>query len=125
MNDGKTKEEYHFKSPHVSFSVIEDKKFYKNGVELQGEDGKEYSISQFKGEIQKEINKILNQKYNNIVVLAGAGASVVSDSSGNTKDEYGRTVASIGKHVDEVLKKESDSDKDDQIYYSLELVPCQ
>ncbi|GGG36678.1 SIR2-like domain-containing protein [Lactobacillus apis] len=78
---------------------------------------------EFESEIKREVKKFTNRKFDNIVFLAGAGASVVSKKSNATEktednkndidSDCGKTVNMIAENINTKLNEESD-------LYSLE-----
>lgn len=96
------------------------KKFYSSSIELSVSGGKLLknneevkeleSGEQIKGEmaiksyLKEQVLSFINRYFDNIIVLAGAGASVVVDSNGiNIK--YGKTMEMIAKDIKEILDK--------------------
>ena len=56
--------------------------------------------------IKKETSNFIHKNYSNIVVLAGAGASVVSNGNGINAN-FGKTVPMLAKLINEELKNSS------------------
>lgn len=113
----------YFKSVNNQFKVENEKerKFLRNGVKLKdiNYDNNEQTDNndvvdefRFKQAIQQEVNQIINVKYNNIVVLAGAGASVVMNNEKIDK-KYGKTMKIIGNQVIKELRNDTED------YYSI------
>lgn len=98
------KEKY-FKSQQAIFEKDKNNKFYKNKEEIKSQDGVSVSELQFKQQVTNEVQKFINQSFDNIVVLVGAGASVTNnqlEQDSNGIATSGVTVKTIAK---EVLKK--------------------
>lgn len=72
----------------------------------------------FENEIKKEVYRFINKKFDNIVLFAGAGASVVKDDKDVIDSNYGKTVAMIAK---DIYKKLNDEKKSQNIYSLEEL----
>lgn len=60
----------------------------------------------FENEIKKEVYRFINKKFDNIVLFAGAGASVVKDDKDVIDSNYGKTVAMIAKDIYKKLNDE-------------------
>jgi hypothetical protein len=84
--------------------------YYKNGDKLKNDtDSKEaFSETDFKNEIKLNVSKFINKKFDNIVFLAGAGASVVTDNEGNIDSNFGKTVKMIADDIFIKLNAEQD-----------------
>lgn len=99
--------EYFYKSANVTY-YMEGKEFFKNSEKLTLiEEDKTFDITDFKKSIQQDLNTILHTKFDNIVLLAGAGASVVVENN-VINNAFGKTVAMIAKDVFEQLNERSD-----------------
>lgn len=116
-DDNESKIEYHYLSSSKRFGIVNDdfgkKNFYNEyGILRKQESIEEDSDLQdndFKRLISKRIKKLLfGEKYSNIVFLAGAGASVVTDNP-----VYGKTVQMIAENIFMELANEKN-------YYNLE-----
>lgn len=98
-------EGYYFKSENLTLSNVEGK-YYKNGEELKTEDGEgEYTEQKFDKEIKSAVSHWVNNRFDNIVCLIGAGASVVLGNDGIDK-QCGQTVQMISGDVFSSLKSE-------------------
>ncbi|MDT2801788.1 SIR2 family protein [Vagococcus lutrae] len=84
--------------------------YYKNGNKLKNDtDSKEaFSETDFKNEIKLNVSKFINKKFDNIVFLAGAGASVVTNNEGNIDSNFGKTVKMIADDIFIKLNTEQD-----------------
>ena len=83
--------------------------YRENGKELRNSDEENlFSEDDFIDKIKKEVSSFINQSYDNIVVLAGAGASVVLDKNNNINLKYGKTVAMIANEIYIRLKDDGD-----------------
>lgn len=99
--------EYFYKSANVTY-YMESNEFFKNSEQLTLiEEDKTFDITDFKKLIQQDLNTILHTKFDNIVLLAGAGASVVVEND-VINNAFGKTVAMIAQDVFEQLNERSD-----------------
>ena len=99
--------EYFYKSANVTY-YMESNEFFKNSEQLTLiEEDKTFDITDFKKLIQQDLNTILHTKFDNIVLLAGAGASVVVEN-GVINNAFGKTVAMIAQDVFEQLNERND-----------------
>ena len=99
--------EYFYKSANVTY-YMENNEFFKNSEQLTLiEEDKTFDITDFKKLIQQDLNAILDTKFDNIVLLAGAGASVVVEND-VINNAFGKTVAMIAQDVFEQLNERSD-----------------
>lgn len=74
-------------------------KFFENDTELKDSDpNRNYTEKDFTDKIKKEVLNFINQSYDNIIVLAGAGSSVVIENDGIDKN-FGKTVAMISENI--------------------------
>lgn len=97
MEDGKK-----FYSSSEELDII-DGKFLKNKEEIIDlETQKEISDIQFIQLVKEHVSAFINRSFDNIIILAGAGASVIVDSNGINK-KYGKTMEMISKDVKEIL----------------------
>ena len=94
-----------FKKDGLIFSKsTDDKVFKRNGEVMKEMDGqtitadKEITFVKFKRIVQSNVSEFINQAFSNIVVLVGAGASVVSTKDG-IDPKYGKTVSMIAEDV--------------------------
>lgn len=97
--------------------------FYKNDEPMRKiENGVPAKITgaDFESDIQTAVTNFINQSFENIVLLVGAGASVISDKSG-VNEAYGKTVAMIAGIVAKKLKdgKYTFSDEDTVPVFTL------
>ena len=67
--------EYYISS--IAKYTYADDKFYTNGIPLLDENGDDINEILFKRFIKKETANFIHQNYSNIIVLIGAGASVL------------------------------------------------
>lgn len=82
-------------------------KYYLNSKLLKSENDEDIEEVDFKNLIIGEVNKFINP-FENIVVLAGAGASIVNDNSGIPDENYGHTIQMLAKAVHDTLRENSD-----------------
>lgn len=93
-------------SSKVTLTSQEDTKFFKNDqILLNSETTSEISLSEFKDLIKQEVSNFIHRSFDNIIILAGAGASVVSNEKGIDKN-FGKTVFMLAQDI----KTELDSD---------------
>ncbi|KRM51969.1 SIR2 family protein [Ligilactobacillus araffinosus] len=78
----------------------ENKKYYKDDTELVQDSGQEFTSQMFKDTVKAEIQKLLNKPYENIVVLAGAGASICENGN------KGKTVSQLYGDIKELLEND-------------------
>ena len=86
--------------------------YYKNGMEIKDEQGSAIDVNAFKMLIKKEISSFTHKNFNNIIVLIGAGASVVC-INGKIDNRFGKTVFMLAELINNALK-------DDINLYSLQ-----
>lgn len=84
--------------------TCEGNKYLKNDGALLDEEGNEIDESTFKRLIQRETAKFIHQNYSNIIVLVGAGASVLSTND-TIDPRFGKTVAMLANVINTELKK--------------------
>ncbi|MBR2948858.1 MAG: SIR2 family protein [Lachnospiraceae bacterium] len=101
----------YFISSNIKYAY-EEGKYLKNGAELLDEDGKSIDAVLFKHYIQKETANFVHQNYSNIIVLVGAGASVLCTNN-VIDNRFGKTVAMLADLINTELKTDSK-------YYSLQ-----
>lgn len=98
----------YFVSPHVRLSKDDKGSFYENGDKLTAPDTEEaFTEKNFETKIQSEVLKFINRSFDNIVVLAGAGASVVV-SDGKIDEAYGKTVNMLAEYIVKELENLKD-----------------
>lgn len=102
--------EYYISS--IAKYTYADDKFYKNGIPLLDENGDDINEILFKRFIKKETANFIRQNYSNIIVLIGAGASVLCRNNAIDK-RFGKTVAMLADLINTELKQNSQ-------YYSLQ-----
>ena len=94
-----------FVSSNIEYSHDDDNLF-KNGTVLLDEDNQKIENAVFKRYIHKEIANFIHQNYSNIIVLVGAGASVLSNK-GEIDKHFGKTVAMLAEIINTELKEDS------------------
>lgn len=96
--------------------------YYRNKTPLIKYEGtekeREYREDEFLGEVKNEVSNIINRRFDNIVLLAGAGASVVTDANGKINDDYGKTM----KKIAEIIFEKLNSTKNNKFYKFQDLV---
>lgn len=99
--------EFFYKSSNSSY-YQEEGKYYKNDeILVSSDETKEFDLKDLRKLIQQELNTILHTKFDNIVLLAGAGASVVVEN-GKINEEFGKTVSMIAQDVFDRLNERTD-----------------
>lgn len=97
--------EAYFVSSNIKYTYDDDK-YFKNGTPLVDENGDVIDEVSFKRFIQKEAANFIHQNYSNIIVLVGAGASVLC-TEGKIDQRFGKTVAMLAELINTELKKGS------------------
>lgn len=97
----------------IEKEVGAEKEIYKHNSVTLGEDGEGISKQQFKDLIQQEVRNFTNQSFDNIVLLAGAGASVVVNADKRINKDYGKTMNDLLNVITSELNKDSQ-------YFNLE-----
>lgn len=87
--------------------AFEDDKFYKNGVVLINENGIPIDELAFKSLIKREASSFIHKTFSNIIVLVGAGASVLC-TSGKIDKRFGKTVFMLADLINNTLKHDPD-----------------
>ena len=88
---------------NYDYKIIDgDGKFRKNKTVLLNEATEGVSEKEFKELIRQEIIKNIFP-IDNIVLLAGAGASIISDAEGNPDENFGHTIDMLAKAIDKDL----------------------
>lgn len=100
-----------FVSSNAKYSC-KGENYFKNDTQILDETGKGINDALFKRYIQKEVSSFVHQSYSNIIVLVGAGASVLCTNNEIDK-RFGKTVAMLADLINTELKK-------DTKYYSLQ-----
>ena len=95
----------YFKSVNNKYTYDNDK-YLKNETPLMDEDGNSINDASFKLLIKKEMSHFIHKNYDNIIVLAGAGASVVLNDN-NICEKFGKTVSMLAELINKELKMDS------------------
>lgn len=95
----------YFKSVNNKYTYDNDK-YLKNETPLIDEDGNSINDASFKLLIKKETSHFIHKNYGNIIVLAGAGASVVLNGN-NICVKFGKTVSMLAELINKELKTDS------------------
>lgn len=87
-------------------------KFFENNIEMIRQTNNDsevnpFDINDFTNRIKIEVSNFINQSFDNIVVLAGAGASVVIDENG-INPNYGKIVVMIAENIYNQLEANED-----------------
>lgn len=90
-----------------------ENKFYKNDIdhELKKDDDSAIDSVEFKKIVKNESLKFINNKFDNIVVLVGAGASVTDNEFKKDENGIARAGVTVAKIADEVLEELSNEDQ--------------
>lgn len=93
----------YFESHKLNLSA-DGKKYYLNNELLEVQDSgslkkRDYNKHEFDTEISKAVSQFVNRSFEHIVLLLGAGASVVKCKDGGIDPKYGKTVAMIAELV--------------------------
>ena len=103
-------EKYYISSETTLAKEITEKEilYYKNEDKLEKDTSsqEDFSETDFKNEIKSNVSNFINKKFDNIVFLAGAGASVVTDDKGGIDSNFGKTVKMIADDVFVKLNEE-------------------
>lgn len=112
-NDNDNKETIFFIADNLKLSKKGDK-YYKNEIELKKidenidnentNDKNTDNENYFKLELKQAVSNFINKSFKHIVVLVGAGASVVNDNN-TINNKYGKTINMIAEKVCEELKE--------------------
>lgn len=85
---------------------FENNTFYKSGAILSKEDGSPMDEPTFKSLIKRETSSFIHKTFSNIIVLVGAGASVLC-TSGKIDKRFGKTVFMLADLINNTLKQDS------------------
>lgn len=85
---------------------FENNTFYKSGAILSKEDGSPMDEPTFKSLIKRETSSFIHKTFSNIIVLVGAGASVLC-TSGKIDKRFGKTVFMLADLINNTLKQNS------------------
>lgn len=112
------KEDYYISSS-VTLTSQEDTQFFKNdqiliNTETNTETNTGISLVEFKTLIKQEVSNFIHRSFDNIIILAGAGASVVSTEKGIDKN-FGKTVFMLAQDI------KSELDNNDSLFSLQEL----
>lgn len=100
--------EYFFITSNVTLASEDNTTFSKNDNKLISAEGEgDFSKNDFENLIKKEVSSFINQSFEHIIVLAGAGASVVPSETG-IDPAFGKTVFMLA----EIIKGKLDEDED-------------
>lgn len=112
-NDNDNNETIFFIADNLKLSKKGDK-YYKNEIELKKidenidnentNDKNTDNENYFKLELKQVVSSFINKSFKHIVVLVGAGASVVNDNN-TINNKYGKTINMIAEKVCEELKE--------------------
>ena len=85
---------------------FENNTFYKSGAILSKADGSPMDELTFKSLIKRETSSFIHKTFSNIIVLVGAGASVLC-TSGKIDKRFGKTVFMLADLINNTLKQNS------------------
>lgn len=85
---------------------FENNTFYKSGAILSKADGSPMDELTFKSLIKRETSSFIHKTFSNIIVLVGAGASVLC-TSGKIDKRFGKTVFMLADLINNALKQDS------------------
>ena len=89
----------YFKSSTMKLEMDAETKFYENDNLLTSSDDDEpFTKREFELKVQQAVSDFINQSFDNVVVLAGAGASVVVNDQG-LDPRFGKTVEMIARNI--------------------------
>ncbi len=95
----------YFKSINNKY-IYDNDKYLKNEAPIMDEDGNNINDASFKLLIKKETSHFIHKNYSNIIVLVGAGASVVLNDN-NICEKFGKTVSMLAELINKELKMDS------------------
>lgn len=111
------KNEFHYISSSTSLFCESNQSFFKNGERITKLDPNiddkntekviDISLSEFKTHVNIEVSDFINRSFDNIIVLAGAGASVVSLND-KIDANYGKTVFMLANIIHTTLRNDSE-----------------
>lgn len=83
--------------------TIEGEKLFKlNDEVLKDSEGNLYNEKKFNEEIKTVVGNFVNKRFENIIILSGAGTSITD----NGKKNLGKTMKDLAKEINKELKKE-------------------
>lgn len=92
----------HYISSNSIYSS-EDPLFFKNGIPLKNDEGNDIEQAEFKSLIKKETSSFIHKSFNNIIILIGAGSSVLC-TAGTVDHRFGKTVSMLATLINDELK---------------------
>lgn len=108
----------HLKNCSTEYYVT-DSIFFKNENKLVNKETEDpYTELQFKEEIKDEIKKLLKHRFDNIVLLSGAGTSI---GTINSRNKYGKTMYDLWQPIEKKLNEAKNSFSLEEL---SELVKC-
>lgn len=103
--EGNTIMKEHYISSNSIYSS-EKNLFFKNGSVLRNDKGIAIKRPEFNSLIKKETSSFIHKSFNNIIVLIGAGASVLC-VAGTVDKRFGKTVSMLATLINDELKLDS------------------
>lgn len=94
----------HYISSNLIYSS-EDDQFFKNNNPIKNDKGMDIPRSEFNSLIKKETSSFIHKSFSNIIVLIGAGASVLC-TGGTVDSRFGKTVAMLASLINDALKRD-------------------
>lgn len=95
----------HYISSNLIYSS-ENNQFFKNNTPIKNDKGLDIKQSEFNSLIKKEISSFIHKSFSNIIVLIGAGASVLC-TAGTVDIRFGKTVFMLATLINDELKLDS------------------
>lgn len=92
----------HYISSNLIYSS-ENNQFFKNNTPIKNDKGLDIKQSEFNSLIKKEISSFIHKSFSNIIVLIGAGASVLC-TAGTVDIRFGKTVFMLATLINDELK---------------------
>jgi len=94
-----TTHELYFVSANTKLTSINDTEFYRNDEKMNDEENSGFiSLNVFRETLKQEVSNFIHRSFDNIIVLAGAGSSVVSTETGIDKN-FGKTVFMLAQDI--------------------------
>lgn len=97
----------------IDESGVSNLDYLENGESISSEEDKVVSYEEFKKIIKQGVIDFIFNSFDDIIVLAGAGASIVTGADGLPNESYGKTVEMIAKKINSELKA-------DKKFYNLQ-----
>lgn len=92
----------HYISSNLIYSSENDQ-FFKNNTPIKNDKDMNIQRSEFNSLIKKETSSFIHKSFSNIIVLIGAGASVLC-TGGTVDPRFGKTVSMLAALINDALK---------------------